>query len=718
MTLVLAGALILTNALETRLHKFVFRTSSPAKSVAVAGTFNDWNRENLPLKTDDGKLWSADVRLPYGSHRYKFVVDGVNWILDPGNSQSETDGGGNTNSVLLVAPEWFDSATTRTDSKLTKEAVAHTQAIPYVARDTDGIHIRVRLRKEDVEGVKVVTEKESIPARLITSDDLYEWYEAILAPKTKSYRIVIDLGSEQMQLGRSGLLDSTPIKLSSTDGVFRTPEWIESSVFYQVFPDRFDNGTTANDLPGTEPWNAKPTYRTRMGGDIAGLRSRLGYLRELGVNAVYLNPIFASPSNHRYDADDYRELAPDFGTNQEFDSLVQSMKANSMKVVLDFAFNHTSVNYFAFKNLREKGEASPYRNWYTVHSFPIKVQNPPNYHAWANFPAMPKLRVTEPAVQKELLDVSKYWLNRGVDGMRLDVANEVDSSLWKSLRKVAKAQNTNSWILGEVWTDASQWLGGDQWDSAMNYDFRTASLEFFAKETMPASMFASKLMANYYRYAPQVSRNLFNLLSSHDTARFLTVCNEDTRKAHLAAIVQFTWVGVPSIYYGEEIGMVGGEDPDNRRGMRWDLVSSSNPTLQLYKKLATARRSSDALKHGKPLIVSTNDKVNTFAFARVTKNDAVVTVVNRSESSQEVEIDFSQTELKPLAGREVIDVLSGRKHKLLATRQKFALSGKQGIILALSKDSHYPGRRSTMLVHRFAPGFQSKFGLGHARSIN
>ncbi len=718
MNLVLAGALLLANATETRLHKFVFRTTSPAKTVSVAGTFNDWNRENLPLKSDDGKSWSAEVRLPYGSHRYKFVIDGSTWVLDPTNPKNETDGGGNTNSVLIVAPEWFDNKASRTDSELTKEAVAHSQSIPFLVRDTDGIHVRIRLRKDDVEGVKVVTEKGSVPAALITSDDLYEWYEAILGSNTKSYRLDIDLGSKHISWGRNGFSDPELLALSSEAGVFKTPNWIESAVFYQVFPDRFENGSATNDLPGTEPWNAKPTYRTRLGGDIAGIQSKLGYLRQLGVNSLYLNPIFESPSNHRYDTDDYRKVAPDFGTNPEFDSLVKSLKANSMKVVLDFAFNHTSVNYFAFKDLREKGESSPYRSWYTVHSFPIKVQNPPNYHAWANFPAMPKLRVTEPDVQKELLDVSKFWLKRGVDGMRLDVANEVDPSLWKALRKVAKAENTNSWILGEVWTDASQWLGGDQWDSAMNYDFRTASIEFFAKQTMPPSMFASKLMANYYRYAPQVSRNLFNLLSSHDTARFLTVCNEDTCKAHLAAMVQFTWVGVPSIFYGEEIGMTGGEDPDNRRGMRWDLVVDSNPTLQLYKSLVAARRSSEALQHGKPTILSTNDDAGTFAFARSTKSDAVVTVINRSETSQEVELDFSKTELQPLVGREVIDVLSGKKHKLRATRQKFALSGKQGIILALSKDSHYPGRRSTMLVHRFAPRFQPKFGLGHARSIN
>jgi glycosidase len=302
--------------------------------------------------------------------------------------------------------------------------------------------------------------------------------------------------------------------------------------------------------------------------------------------------------------------------------------------------------------------------------------------------------------------------------MRLDVANEVDPSLWRALRKVVKSKNTNSWILGEVWTDASEWLGGDQWDSAMNYDFRTACIEFFAKETMPPSMFAQKLMANYYRYAPQVSRNLFNLLSSHDTARFLTVCNQDLKKAHLAAVLQFSWVGVPSVYYGEELGMVGGEDPDNRRGMRWDLVVESNPTLQVYKGLIAARRSSSALQSGKPMILSTDDQNQTIAFARTTKADATVTVINRSNTTQEVEIDFSRTELQPLVGREVIDVLSGKKHTLRATRQKFALSGKQGIILATSKDSHYPGRRSTMLVHRFAPGFQSAFGLGLARSLN
>ncbi len=718
MNLILVGAVLLGNPAETRLHKFVFRTADPVKSVCLAGTFNDWNRENLPMKSEDGKAWTTEVRLPYGSHRYKFVVDGSKWILDPINPKNETDGGGNTNSVLVVAPEWFDAPASKSDSLITREAIAHWQAIPFVARDKDGIHVRVRVRAEDVKAVEVQTEKGTYKAQPVTSDDLYEWFEAVLPNQTREYRIQLTSGSEQLFLGREGLGDSNRQAVRSEAGVFQTPSWIEDSVFYQVFPDRFSNGTKANDLEGTESWSAKPTYRSRMGGDLAGIQSKIGYLSELGVNALYLNPIFASPSNHRYDTDDYRKVAPDLGTNQEFDSLVKGLKAKSMKLVLDFAFNHTSVNHFAFKDLREKGEQSAYRNWYTVNSFPIKVQNPPNYHAWANFPAMPKLRVTESAVQKELLDVSRYWLKKGIDGMRLDVANEVDSSLWRELRKVAKSENTNSWILGEVWTDASQWLGGDQWDSAMNYDFRTASIEFFAKETMPPTMFASKLMANYYRYAPQVSRNLFNLLSSHDTARFLTVCNEDSSKAHLAAIVQFSWVGVPSIYYGEEVGMVGGEDPDNRRGMRWDLVVESNSTLQLYKKLIAARRSSEALRSGKPLILSTDDRSETFAFARSTKSDAAVTLINRSNTPKEVEIDFSQTELKPLVGREVIDVVSGKKHILRPTRQKIALSGKQGIILATSKDSHHPGRRSTMLVHRFAPSLQSAFGLGHARSLN
>lgn len=718
MSLILAGAILLSSDAETRLHKFVFRTETPVKSVSVAGTFNDWNRENLPMRSGDGKVWSAEVRLPYGSHRYKFVIDGSNWVLDPTNKASETDGGGNTNSVLVVAPEWFDTPASRNDGRITQEAVAHKQSIPFIARDSDGIHIRIRVRAEDVKTVEVETEKGIVEARSVSFDDLYEWFEAVVPQGIQSYRITLSSGSERLSIGRDGIGDSKLRRLGSDTGVFSTPVWIEKAVFYQIFPDRFENGSRKNDPAGTETWDAKPSYRSRMGGDFAGIKSKLGYLEELGVTSIYLNPIFASPSNHRYDTDDYRKVASDLGTNQEFDSLVKDMKAKSMKVVLDFAFNHTSVNHFAFKDLRENGEKSPYRNWYTIHSFPIKVQNPPNYHAWANFPAMPKLRVTEPEVQRELLDVSRFWLDKGIDGMRLDVANEVDSSLWKELRKLAKSKNTNSWILGEVWTDASEWLAGDQWDSAMNYDFRTASIEFFAKETMPPSMFGSKLMANYFRYAPQVSRNLFNLLSSHDTARFLTVCNEDTKKAHLAAIVQFSWVGVPSVYYGEEIGMVGGEDPDNRRGMRWDLVADTNPTLKLYKKLISARRSSKALQSGTPSILSTNDSNHTIAFARTTKDDAAVTVINRSNATQEVEIDFSKTELKPLVGREVIDILSGKKHFLRATRHKFALSGKQGIILATSKDSHYPGRRSTMLVHRFAPGFQSEFGLGHARSIN
>ncbi|MER3496152.1 MAG: alpha-glycosidase, partial [Armatimonadota bacterium] len=201
-----------------------------------------------------------------------------------------------------------------------------------------------------------------------------------------------------------------------------------------------------------------------------------------------------------------------------------------------------------------------------------------------------------------------YWLrDRGVDGARLDVANEVDMRFWRAMRTHLKAARPEAYILGEEWGDASAWLGGDQWDASMNYAFREAALGFFATKKSSPSDLGRSLMTNVARYAPQVNRAMMNLLGSHDTARFLTLCKGDADMARLAAALQFTWIGMPSIYYGDELGMEGGPDPQNRRGMRWDLATAANPFLARYRKLIAIRRSSAALQSGDPRVLLTDD---------------------------------------------------------------------------------------------------------------
>ncbi|MER3496153.1 MAG: alpha-glycosidase, partial [Armatimonadota bacterium] len=190
----------------------------------------------------------------------------------------------------------------------------------------------------------------------------------------------------------------TPFRISAKTYVpFVTPAWVERSVMYQIFPDRFENGDKRNDPKGVQPWNAEPTYSNRFGGDVAGVAKRLGYLKGLGIGNVYFNPVFASPSNHRYDTTDYKRVDPEFGTNDEFVSLVRQMKAAGIRTVLDFAFNHTATDHPFFVDLIEKGAESPYREWYYPKSFPIVVKENPPYEAWYGFPLDAEAQRDEPA---------------------------------------------------------------------------------------------------------------------------------------------------------------------------------------------------------------------------------------------------------------------------------------------------------------------------------
>jgi len=349
-----------------------------------------------------------------------------------------------------------------------------------------------------------------------------------------------------------------------------------------------------------------------------------------------------------------------------------------MRTMLDFAFNHTAVDFGPFMDIRTKGAESAYRDWYWVKSYPVEVRENPPYEAWFGFPSMPKLNVMNPATHAFVLGVVDFWRrNSELDGVRLDVANEVDMRMWRSLRKHVKADSSDTYILGEEWGDATRWLKGDQWDASMNYQFRDACLRFFAEKNISAQEFGRRLMHNYSLYAPQVSRVQYNLLSSHDTPRFLTLCQGDQARALLAATVLFTWPGTPSIYYGEELGMEGGRDPENRRGMEWDKNSPANSILKRYKRLIAVRKSSRALRSGTPQILWASNAQQTLVYSRVLDQDQAIIVVNRSPSPQKLSVPLPPD----ISARRFVDALSGAKSSVTKDRLPVTLAPMSSAIL-------------------------------------
>ena len=348
------------------------------------------------------------------------------------------------------------------------------------------------------------------------------------------------------------------------------PSWVQDAVFYQIFPERFANGDSSNDPSGVQPWGGKPTGGNFFGGDLKGIVDHLDYLAGLGVTAIYLNPIFEATTNHKYNTTDYLKIDPHFGDEAIFKKMVDGCHARGIKVILDAVFNHTGVQFFAFQDIKKRGARSPYLHWFNVYGLPIGPPEKPNYECWWGHGSLPKLMTLNPDVQQYLFEVTRHWMHLGVDGWRLDVATDVPRQFWIQWRKVVKSVNPEAYTVGEIWEDGTPWLRGDQFDAVMNYRFRDAALEFFVQGRLSPTQFDSMLARHREDYPAQVNYALQNLLGSHDTERFLTLCKGDTARMKLAVLFQMTYLGAPMVYYGDEIGMEGGRDPDCRRTMAWE----------------------------------------------------------------------------------------------------------------------------------------------------
>ena len=667
---------------------FTYLAEGPLKTVTLAGTFNNWDKRANPMKVGpDGRTWTTTVALPYGRVQYKFVLDDDAYVVDP-TGKTVDDGNGHQNSEIVVLPADYAKPAAPRDGEIAASALAHTPGLPDANVDRGRLTLRLHVRPNDVAAVRLqAANGKAYPMRRVAGDELSETYEASLPVGRLTYTFGLADGRAWRTYGADGLDGKKPFVYDpATARRLDVPDWPARGVVYQIFPDRFADGDKRNDLPGTAPWDTDAlTYSTRLGGDVAGVRAHLGYLQSLGIRTAYFTPVFDSPSYHRYDARSYTKIAPDFGTNADFALLTQQMRARGIRTVMDFAFNHTATDGPWFSDLRKNGAASPYKEFYFPKSFPVKVGPNPNYVAWFGFPSMPKLNVVNPAVRKAILGAVDYWrTNASLAGVRLDVANEVDPSLWRALRTHEKAVAPDFWIVGENWGDGTPWFGGDQWDSQMGYQFRAAALAFFPEAKTKPSQFMDRLMSVYASYPPQVSRNLMNLIGSHDTPRFLSLCKGDGSLMRLAVAVQMGWPGAPMVYYGDEIGMTGGADPMNRKGMEWDRAEEGNTMLRFYRRIIAVRNANPALQSGDPVVLMTDDAKGCLAFSRTLPSPPTihhplstsVVALNRSASPQTLSLPLPAA----LRGVALLDALSGRRFAPGATLA-LDLGPKQAAVL-------------------------------------
>ncbi|SMP54879.1 glycoside hydrolase family 13 protein [Fibrobacter sp. UWB10] len=378
------------------------------------------------------------------------------------------------------------------------------------------------------------------------------------------------------------------------------PAWVKDAIFYQIFPDRFCRSGRYKAVGKFVEWGSKPTRENMFGGNLAGIEDKLEYIAGLGVNAIYLCPIFKSNSNHRYHTVDYFEIDPVLGTLEDFDRLIKKAHKLKLRVILDGVFNHCSRGFFQFNSLMELGEHSPYVDWFHVKGWPLNAYtDKPNYECWWNFPALPKFNTDCPDVREYLFSVGEYWMKRGIDGWRLDVPNEIDDdSFWQEFRRRVKAVNPDAYIVGEIWDEPSRWLKGDQFDGVMNYMFRKAAMQFlFDEKPISIKEFGERMS----RAFPEGRGDIpMNLLGSHDTTRLMSQPCVSLERIKLAYAILFFLPGAPCIYYGEELSMKGGKDPDNRRSVPWSKLAEmqAKPLYEFIKQMIALRKKNAVLRNG------------------------------------------------------------------------------------------------------------------------
>ena len=415
------------------------------------------------------------------------------------------------------------------------------------------------------------------------------------------------------------------------------PAWVKDAIFYQIFPDRFCRSERYHAAGKFVEWGSKPTRENMFGGNLAGIEDKLEYIKNLGANAIYLCPIFKSNSNHRYNTVDYFEIDPVLGTLKDFDSLVKKAHKLGLRIILDGVFNHCSRGFFQFNSLMELGPNSPYVDWFHVKGWPLNAYSgKPNYECWWNFPALPKFNTDCAEVREYLFSVAEYWTKRGIDGWRLDVPNEInDDSFWQEFRRRVKAINPEAYIVGEIWDAPERWLQGDQYDGVMNYLFRKAVMKYLFDEN-PIS---TEEFCNRLQEAFPVGRGdiPMNLLGSHDTTRLKSQPCAGWERIKFALTLMFFMPGAPCIYYGEELGMLGGKDPDNRRSVPWEKLPEmqQEPVYALVKELTEMRSSNPVLRDGKMEIARDGD---TFSVVRTLGRKKMTLAVTLTGSDPQFEI--------------------------------------------------------------------------------
>ncbi|MFQ5806625.1 MAG: alpha-amylase family glycosyl hydrolase [Phycisphaerae bacterium] len=714
---------------------FRFSPPRPANSVSLAGSFNGWNPHAEPMtRVDDSGAWMRTTLLGPGKYQYKFVVEGNRWFHDPLNPQKAEDNFGGYNSVLTLGrlSTMNESHGRLGDEKIGTIGLQHDPGLPlyFQALGADRALLRYRTLAHDIAHIWVAIKGSGLTEmHVVLEDPLFAIWEARITLRDS---VAAQKGARQITytfvLADPNRRVSDPDIYTARvdeDHIFRAPQWAKEAVWYQILPDRFRNADPDNDpdpvRPWTSAWFTASPWETRdgqsfyrwfvffrlYGGDIGGIEEKLPYLKELGVNALYLNPVFQAPTHHKYNTDNYLHVDEHLGVVDDYQKIVAQedlndpstwqwtasdkrflrflKKAHSMdfRVIIDGVFNHVGTGHPAFQDVRRNGEDSKYADWFDIVSW-----KPFKYRGWAGHDSLPVFQksprgLASETLKQHIFNVTRRWMDPngdgdpsdGIDGWRLDVPNEIPAPFWAEWREVVKSINPDAYITGEVWDRADTWLDGKHFDAVMNYEFARAAVAWIChrqKKIKPSEL-DQRLAKLRLAYPATATYVLQNLVDSHDTDRLASMAlnpdraydkmnrvqddnpaydnakpgPQEYRRARLLALLQMTYVGAPMIYYGDEVGMWGADDPTNRKPMLWeDLQPYEKPgenfvmkdQLEFYRRAVALRNGYPALRTGTFRTLLTDDVQDVWAFARSNDSERLIVVLNASDSPRQVRI--------------------------------------------------------------------------------
>ena len=548
----------------------------------------------------------------------------------------------------------YDNKSGRVIIKLITDSNAHAVTVMY-----GDPFLYAKSKKKDKSGNYIWDWEysEAVMEKQYSSDEQIMWRATILPPKVKRMKyafIVSDGGVKEVYFGDNTTSLSKKEFLNQPFGFFffpfihdvdapHVPAWAEDICWYQIFPERFFNGDPSISPPDTEDWEtAKPTWHSFYGGDLRGIIKKLPYLQELGITGIYMTPVFLSPTNHKYNTQDYYQVDPHFGDKKTLKELVKKAHDLGMKVMLDVVFNHIGSKHKFWLDVLEKQENSMYKDYFHIHDFPVKsnykTPRDINFDAFAYSANMPKWNTENPQARKFLIDVALYWIKElDIDGYRLDVSDEVSFDFWNDFRKAVKSCKENFYLCGEIWHDPTKWLGENCFDAVMNYPLGRVICDMFIYKKCDINTFNQKLAKTLMRFSDIHTRVMLNLLDSHDTTRLLTQAQGDKTALKNAFLFMFMMKGAPCIYYGTEIGMEGGHDPDCRRPMIWDAKKQDLELLDFFKRLIGVRKQLSQLIQNADVFYSKNKNICCWTLAH--NNDKISIIYNVGKKAVSINED-------------------------------------------------------------------------------